>query len=530
MDALPQPELDADRFRLMVESAPNAVIMVDEQGRLAYLNRQTEKLFGYPREELLGQPLERLVPDSVRDRHPELRQAYFRSPSARNMGSGRDLYGQTRDGRRIPVEIGLNPIDTAQGRFVVASIIDISERKANEAALRDNEARIRAIVETAVDCILVIDAVGTIESVNQATERLFGYPAAELLGQNIRMLMPQPDSGRHDSYLSHYLETGQRRVIGIGRETTALRRDGSTFPIELSVSEMSVAGARKFTGIVRDITERRRAEEVLRLQVAETLAALERLQEAQKQLVQSEKMASLGGLVAGVAHEINTPVGVGVTAASHLTDEIARVRAAAANNQLTRSQFQDFLELSQQSSRMILSNLARAVELIQSFKRVAVDQSTDERRSITISEYLKEILLSLRPKLKQLPHRVEVDCPEGLQLRTVPGAWSQIITNLVLNAYSHAFTPERPGRVKISVSQHGQELLLRVEDDGLGIAEDVLPRIFDPFFTTKRGHGGTGLGLNIVYNLVSQTLGGSIEVSSEPGQGTRFNIRLPYQA
>lgn len=527
MKALEASVSEEDRYRLMVEAAPQAMIVVDADGRMIYVNARTESLFDYPRQFLLGQSIDMLLPDEVRERHPEMRATYMKSPGTRAMGAGRDLYGQTSDGRKIPLEVGLNPIKTDSGIYVIASIIDISERKRQESALHDQAARIRAIVETAVDSIIVIDPVGTIETVNPATEDLFGYKSEELCGQNIAMLMPDPHRSAHDGYLDHYRRTGERKVIGIGRVASAQRKDGSIFPIELAVSEMRIAGQRKYTGIIRDITERKKAEAQLQAQIEETQQALQRLRDTQAQLVQSERLASLGGLVAGIAHEVNTPIGVGVTAASFLSDQVDTIKHDIEAGNLTKSRFNSFLEHCQESSDILLNNLQRAADLVQSFKKVAVDQSSDEHRKIGLAGYIDELLTSLRPKYKHTGHRIEVDCDNGIEMDTVPGALSQVLTNLIVNSLTHAFLEGENGVMTIAADQDAEGITLTYSDDGQGIPEQYLSKIFDPFFTTKRGQGGSGLGLHIVFSLVHQTLGGHISVHSSPDAGTKFTIRLP---
>jgi len=259
----------------------------------------------------------------------------------------------------------------------------------------------------------------------------------------------------------------------------------------------------------------------------ELTEAMERLSQAQKQLIQSEKMASLGALVAGVAHEINTPVGIGVTAASHLEDKTKAMLEELQAGQLKRTSLEQFLGTCDDSTRMILTNLRRASDLIRSFKQVAVDRSTEERRVFRLREYLEQVLLSLRPYLKKTSIAVELDCDPALELDSYPGVFSQILTNLVLNSLQHAYDPGQAGRIGISLAREQDRLRLTFSDDGKGIAPEHLGMIFEPFFTTYRQKGGSGLGLSIVYNLVSRTLGGTILVASAPGQGTTFNISVP---
>ena len=259
----------------------------------------------------------------------------------------------------------------------------------------------------------------------------------------------------------------------------------------------------------------------------ELTRAMERLSQAQAQLIQSEKMASLGGLVAGVAHEINTPVGIGVTAASHLEDKTKAVQAEFRAGALKRAGLEEYLGVCDESSHMILTNLRRASDLIRSFKQVAVDRSTEERRIFGLRAYLEQVLLSLRNQLKKTALVVELECAPELEIDSYPGVWSQIVTNLVLNALQHAFDPGQAGRIGLRAVVEAERLRFIFSDDGKGIAPEHLGRIFEPFFTTYRQKGGSGLGLSIVYNLVTQTMGGTIHVASAPGQGTTFSISIP---
>lgn len=265
----------------------------------------------------------------------------------------------------------------------------------------------------------------------------------------------------------------------------------------------------------RSIVERKIAEEKLRLY--------------QKKLVETEKMASLGGLVAGVAHEINTPVGAAVTVASSLDERTRECRELFQSNQIKRSDLQKYFETATGSASILLTSLRQASELIKSFKQVAVDQSCEEKRTFHLKQCIDDVLLSLKPKLRQGDYALKIDCPEDLEINSYPGALSQIFTNLVMNSLSHAFEESARGEIAIGVQRDSETLHIRYSDDGCGMEPETLQRIFEPFFTTRRGRGGSGLGMHIVYNVVSQTLGGTIECRSVPGQGSTFTLRLPLR-
>ncbi len=259
--------------------------------------------------------------------------------------------------------------------------------------------------------------------------------------------------------------------------------------------------------------------------------ALAQLKSTQRQLLEADKMASLGQLVAGVSHEVNTPLGVAVTASSHLTERSRILQNQLANDSLSRSDLEAYIAETRDAGAMIERNLERAAHLIRSFKQVSVDRTSDGRRRFELATQISELIDSLRVSWKRRPVTLSVDCPSGIELDSFPGALGQVLTNLIQNALLHGFDPEEAGQMRIGVKQLDPSTVQIIfEDNGKGMTQATLARIFDPFFTTKRNQGGTGLGLNIVYNLVVQKLGGEIEASSKPGQGLRLTIRLPTHA
>ncbi|GMU43763.1 MAG: GAF domain-containing protein [Xanthomonadales bacterium] len=277
--------------------------------------------------------------------------------------------------------------------------------------------------------------------------------------------------------------------------------------------------------------ERRQAQDALRASHAELQATLQRLRETQHDLVEAEKMAALGQLVAGVAHEVNTPLGISITASSALQQRLGDTRKEAEAQRLSRGQLIDFFDYADQAAHLIAHNLQRSAELIRTFKQVAVDRSADDRRRFHLRELLAELLPSLRLLWKRLPVELQVECAEAIELDSFPGALGQVITNFVQNALIHAFGEREHGHMRLSAERvEGGRLILRFADDGAGIPSERLAHIFEPFYTTRRGQGCTGLGLHIVYNLVTEKLGGRIRVDSTPGQGTQFTLDLPLRA
>jgi len=259
----------------------------------------------------------------------------------------------------------------------------------------------------------------------------------------------------------------------------------------------------------------------------ELLSTLEKLHQFQSQLVESEKMASLGDMVAGVAHEVNTPIGLGVTASTLLADRLDEIKQAFDNKTLKSSQLKKFLHDSCENVAIIYRNLNRAADLISSFKKVAVDQSSENLRTFDVKQLLNEVLLTLKPQLNVLPYIIDIDCPDDLTINSKPGPINQILINLIMNSIIHGFEGKDKGRISITVMSLSNQLNILYKDDGIGVAESIKHKVFEPFTTTKRGEGGSGLGLHLVYNLVTQALGGSIVLSSELAHGVSIEINFP---
>ncbi|MES2947394.1 MAG: ATP-binding protein [Pseudomonadota bacterium] len=275
------------------------------------------------------------------------------------------------------------------------------------------------------------------------------------------------------------------------------------------------------------IARRAQAEEAVRVAAARTEVAYKDLQAAQESLVQSEKLAGLGGMVAGVAHEINTPVSIVVTGATVLDMATVQIRKAVAEGNIRKSDITAYLDTASESVRLIMGNAERAAHLIQSFKQVAVDQTSDQRRPFDLKIYLQELTTSLQPSLRKARTTVELVCDEEVHMDSYPGLLAQVLTNLTMNAITHAFAQDTPGRILIAAHCVNDLVFLAFSDDGMGIPSEHLGKIFDPFFTTRRGQGGTGLGLHIVFNIVTKQLGGSISAHNNPHRGACFNLCVP---
>lgn len=276
--------------------------------------------------------------------------------------------------------------------------------------------------------------------------------------------------------------------------------------------------------LTEEVELRRQTEQELLTKQKQLQRYVDELNMAQERLVSSEKMAALGGLVAGISHDINTPVGIGVTATSFLQERLTQIEAAYKDKTLSPKALEEFINDAKQSTSLLTSNLDRASELVASFKQIAVDQASEAVRTINFKKYLGEVIRSLHPKIKNTGHHINLDCPDDLTLNLPAGAISQIFTNLIMNSLIHGFEGISDGIIDIIIKDDDKHVIIDFKDNGNGVTEQQLARLFDPFFTTKRDQGGSGLGTHITFNLVKQTLSGDIDVTSSPGNGLHYRI------
>ena len=401
---------------------------------------------------------------------------------------------------------------------------DLTKQREAIDALRAGEERLDLAVSGTRSAIWEVDFSRRTTWWSKEFYRMLGYPDDQLptSDEEVWERHVHPEDATRVTrairqYLSNTLQSSEAGDIGVYEATYRLcRLDGSIIWVVAKGRRSLNQRGRptRFNGIMLDVTAQKRAEQALR--------------QAQQDLIQAEKMASLGSLVAGVAHEINTPLGNTLTASSHLYDKVTELATMLEENRLRRSDLVAFVGLLTETTRLMVTNCERAAELVQSFKQVAVDQTSGERRRFDLKQYIDEVLLSLRPRLRKTGHRIAVECPENLEIDGYPGAVSQLLTNFLLNSVMHAYDAGQAGAIAIRVRRLEDGLVeLTYTDDGKGIPPELLGRIYDPFFTTRRGTGGSGLGLHIVYNLVTGTLRGQIAVQSEPGHGTCFTVRFP---
>jgi len=392
----------------------------------------------------------------------------------------------------------------------LGQVFDVMRRRVLERthALRESEERFRDIADSSSDWIWETDAQLRFTYFSERAVELFGRSLDSLIGKTREQLVIEGNAGQvPENWQAHLADITAHRPFR-AFEYPLLGADGSIRHIRVSGKPVfSAAGAfLGYRGTGTDVTD---------------------LVLAQKELLGAEKLAALGGMVAGIAHEINTPIGIGVTAASFLQEQTREFGKRYASGQVRRSDMEAYLRTAGETSGSLALNLQRAASLVQSFKQVAVDQSSDQRRRFKLKEYIDEILDSLRPQLKHTEHVIDVSCSDELELDSYPGAFSQILTNLIINSLIHGFEHLAAGHIEIVVRRAGNELLLDYRDNGCGMNAEQVKRVFEPFFTTRRGRGGSGLGMHIVHNLVARKLHGRIECHSTPGAGVQFSIVIP---
>jgi len=485
------------RLRAAVESAPSGLLMVDQEGRIVLVNREIERLFGYPREELLGRSVDLLVPDALRGGHAQFRSHFLSEPRVRAMGAGRDLYGRRKDGTQVPVEIGLTPVATEDGMFILSSIVDISAR-------RRAEARFRAAVESSPAGMVMVDATGNIVLVNREVERMFGYQREELIGTPLEKLVPERFRAQHRGFREGFFRDPDTRAMGAGRDLYGLRRNGTEIPVEIGLNPIETEDGTFVLSSIVDISARKRE-------------AAERA-ELELQLRQVQKMDAVGTLAGGIAHDFNNILGAILGFAELL-------RGSVSGDQAHRD-LDELLAFTQRGKNL--------VEKIQAFGR----KGTGERRPLDIKDPVGEVTSFLR---SSLPPTVEIITdihPDTPRVFADPSAMHQVLMNLGMNAgqampdggrlgiqVEPLYVTDSRARAHPHLSE-GPHLLLSVQDSGVGIDPEIQSRIFEPFFTTRAPGEGSGLGLAIVHRIVREH-GGALELESKLQQGTTVQLILP---
>lgn len=537
-------------LRAIIDTTPMlAIQLFTAEGRIVEWNPASTTILGFDRSEAVGRTLGDLIyTPRQQQEFLELLAEVLADGKARGPYEGEV---QRRDGSRCVLLSTTFAIPGQGGRpLAVCMDIDITAMKQQEEALRANEQKFVAFFGANPVALAVMRQHGDgfeYLDVNAAWVSLLGHAGEVVLG---RVLGPHrgftifADLDERRAFLDRLATQGDFGDF----EFTLRRADGSNRGVAMRLARIAFGGETLLVYSMVDVTENRKLESQLRelntelearialrtASLAEANTELQRtldeLRQAQDRLVQTEKLASLGSLVAGVAHELNTPIGNALMSVTTMQARVADLRTQLSAG-LGRARFDAFMAQMEEGAAITERNLGRASSLLRSFKRVSVDQTSERRREFELGDAIDELLMTLRPTLRRAPVRVEREVEPGLRMDSFPGAFGQVVTNLVQNAVLHAFEGRSDG--VITIRAHGldpERLVVEVVDNGQGIAADAQRRIFEPFYTTRLGQGGSGLGLAIVRNIIAGALGGQIEVHSEPDHGTRFRIELPRRA
>jgi len=528
--ALAERRLAEESYRKLFEGSVDGIYVTTPAGALLNANPALARMMGYE------------TPEELISSVSDIAHTIYVDPAARVIyqsmmqrdGTVREFEYQVRQrtGAILWLSDSATVVRDDRGEVVryEGTVRDITDQKRAEDAIAEGRRLLQQVIDTVPAVINVKTGDLRYILMNRYMAGIFGIEPGDAIGRTTSDLMSRYGAQKTDENDKRVLTT--RNGLGFYEEEYM---DSAGNVRQWLVNKLPLLDAEgeieNIVTVALDIGERKRGELEMRKAKDAAEAALRNLRETQNSLIEAEKLAALGRLVAGVAHEVNNPVGISLTVASSLERKTAMFAAEVERGDLRRSRLNEFLETSRDASSQLVANLNRAAELIQSFKQVAADRNYSDQRTFDLGDLTEQVVMSLRPGLRKHHLTLTVDCQPNLTMNSYPGPYGQVLTNLFLNSVAHAFPDGRPGAVDIQVRESGKDSVeILFADDGCGMSLDVRRRAFDPFFTTRRDQGGTGLGLHIVYSIVTNRLGGRLNLDSEPGKGTRIQIILPKLA
>lgn len=525
---LSMPLAQQPALQLIYDTAPIGLAFLSPDCRYLQINQRLTEICGISVEGHLGR--------SVRDCVPALAEAVegiVRSiMETGEPVTGIEVAGQRADQTEERSWITYwHPLRSPTGEIVGVNVAaeEVTERKRAEAALQASERQFRTLADSIPQLVWMAESGGSIFWFNNHWHEFTGMPVGEASSHDWQVILAPVSLHEARHRWTQCLKAG----TALEMELSLRGKDGQYRPFLTRAVPLrdSTAAIYGWIGTHIDISERKRSEQEVRSARDAAEAALRNLRETQNSLIEAEKLAALGRLVAGVAHEINNPVGTCLTVASSLERKTAVFAAKVAQGNLKRSTLSNFLEISREASAQLVASLNHAAELIQSFKQVATDRDYSNQRTFDLGDLTEQAAATLRPGVAKQNLVLNVECQPDLTMSSYPGPYRQVLTNLFLNAVAHAFPDGKGGTIGIKVLGSGRDdVEILFSDDGCGMSLDVRRKAFDPFFTTRRDQGNTGLGLHIVHNVVTNCLGGRLNLDSHPGEGTRIQLILPRVA
>ena len=516
--------------KAMMDSAAQGMVVIDEKGIIEMFNRQAQSSFGYSLEEVQGQNISMLLPEPHRTNHDGYLQHYYQTGEQKVIGKMRVLDGCRKDGSPLPIELHVSEVMFEGKRKFLGIFRDMTELDRAQHEIIDAWKRNKAMLDGAADGMIMIDDYGEIEVFNKAAEEMFGYEAYDVIGENISMLMPEKQAAEHPEKLKAFRETGIGKIINTSVEVDAKHSSGQVFPIELKVNEVQFEGGRRFFGIVRDMTERRKLESDLRM---------------------AQKMEAVGVLAAGVAHEINTPLQYVGNNLQFLNESIVNIEEMSKNYRLLKSSCTDQQLLTKLHESeldfdldFILEELpgaiAQSVEGIDKASHIVAAMKEfshpgqQEKSLADINHMLDSAITVARNEWKYVAE-LETHFLPDLPMIQCHSELNQVFLNMIVNA-AHAIEEKlgkesvEKGLITVATSVEQGMIKIEIQDTGIGMPESVKHKVFDPFFTTKEVGKGTGQGLSIAHTIVVDRHHGALEIESEVGKGTTFIVRIPMKS